>query len=130
MVNERIHLNTFGIPFALCGIASVWSQAEAAFPISAVVSISLWVIAFVVFIAFLVAHSSAGTRTRQKLISQLRHPEQAPMASLVPMIVMLLGQSLSHCIPGGGRRVHLLFWAGSCNPFCIMACWLLAQGWL
>jgi tellurite resistance protein len=106
VVNERIHLNTFGIPFALCGIASVWSQAELIIPGSSGVSIGLWAIALIVFIALLVAHSSAGNRTRQKLISQLRHPEQAPMASLVPMIVMLLGHSLSHYLQGVGESIY------------------------
>lgn len=71
------------------------------------------------------AHTIRGFRTGEPLRSQLRHPAQGPLAALVPIVGMLLGEHLHEDAPAWGEVLVIASLAVSA----LLAGWLLAH-WL
>jgi tellurite resistance protein len=98
----RIPLNTLAIPFGLSGLAAVWTGASGDLGWPAWMADALWVVAAIAWVWMIVAHSVRGAKSDQSLASQLRHPAQGPLASLVPIVGMLLGATLYRLVPAAG----------------------------
>jgi len=118
----RIPLNTLAVPFGLAGFAETWSFAAPVLTLPAVVPQVFWIIAGVSWVWMLVAHTVRGARSRERLVDQLRHPAQGPIAALVPATAMLLGMDLHHFLPVAGEVLVLLATAGAAG----FAAWLLS----
>jgi tellurite resistance protein len=121
---SRIPLNTFAVPFGLAGFAETWSYAAPALHLPAVLPQVFWVLAAVVWLGMLGAHTLRGVRVRHhdRLVDQLRHPAQGPLAALVPATAMLLGVDLARVWPSGGAALVLIAVAMAAG----FAAWLLA----
>ncbi|WP_420367531.1 transporter [Curtobacterium sp. L1-20] len=122
--HSRIPLNTFAVPFGLAGSAEAWSSAAPVLHLPAFLPQVSWVVAAVAWLAMLTAHVVRGLRVRghDRLVDQLRHPSQGPLAALVPATAMLLGVDLSRVWPTGGTVLVLLGVAVAAG----FAGWLLA----
>jgi tellurite resistance protein len=103
--SERIPLNTFAIAFGLAGLAEAWTAAGRLFRWPDAVGWAFWAVAAVAWVALLVAHGARGARTGLRLRDQLRHPAQGPIAALVPVVAMLLGEQLVRLQPVAGAVV-------------------------
>ncbi|SFF86684.1 transporter [Curtobacterium sp. YR515] len=120
----RIPLNTLAVPFGLAGFAETWSYAAPVLDLPTFLPQVFWGIAAVAWTWLLAAHAVRGVRVRahDRLVDQLRHPAQGPLAALVPATAMLLGVDLAHGWPVGGRVLVLVAVAVAAG----FAAWLLA----
>ncbi|MET3452690.1 transporter [Curtobacterium sp. 1544] len=120
----RIPLNTLAVPFGLAGFAETWSYSAPVLHLPAFLPQVFWVIAAVAWLWMLGAHVVRGIRVRahERLVDQLRHPAQGPLAALVPATAMLLGVDLAHVWPVGGQVLVLLAVAVAAG----FAAWLLS----
>lgn len=121
---SRIPLNTLAVPFGLAGFAETWSAAAPVLRLPTFLPQVFWVLAAVVWLWLLGAHAVRGVRVRthERLVDQLRHPAQGPLAALVPASAMLLGVDLARVWPTGGTVVVLVGVAVAAG----FAAWLLA----
>lgn len=119
----RIPLNTLAVAFGLAGLAGVWSLAVTDLGAPSGVAESLWVVTAVAWIWLVVAHTLRGRRATDRLVDQLRHPVQGPLAALVPIVVMLLGAHLHSSLPAAG------FWlvVGGLAATVLFAGWIVAR---
>jgi tellurite resistance protein len=90
----RIPLNTLAIPLGLAGLADVWSDTTKTFGLPVGIAQIFWVIAAVGWVWMIAAHVRRGRRSWAPLSSQLTHPVQGPLASLVPIVGMALAADL------------------------------------
>jgi tellurite resistance protein len=123
----RIPLNTFaiGLGLGLAGLAEAWSGAAPALNLWPVVTQVLWVVAAAGWVWLIVAHTVQGARSEQRLVDQLRHPAQGPIAALVPVTGMLLGAELLAYSEIAGRVLVL----ASVAAAAVFAAWIVAR-WL
>ncbi|WP_395243902.1 transporter [Agromyces sp. MMS24-K17] len=119
----RVPLNTLAIGFGLAGLASLWSVAETSLGAPAAIADALWIVAGVAWVWLLVAHALRGRRSADRLVDQLRHPVQGPVAALAPVVGMLLGARLHLVAPAAGTVLVLASIAVSAG----FAGWILAQ---
>lgn len=105
---SRIPLNTLAAPFGLAGFAETWSYAAPVLGLPAVVPQVFWAVAAVAWVWLLGAHVLRGVRVEERLVDQLRHPAQGPIAALVPATAMLLGVDLARFWELGGQVLVLL----------------------
>ena len=103
MPMERIPLNTLAIAFGLAGLAEVWTAGADVLGLPSAIGWTLWAVAAIAWLWLLIAHLARGARTHLPLGDQLRHPVQGPIASLVPVVALLLGSALHHLQPVAGR---------------------------
>ncbi|SDR02756.1 tellurite resistance protein [Curtobacterium sp. UNCCL20] len=120
----RLPLNTLAVPFGLAGSAETWSYAVPVLDLPPFLPHVFWAVAAVAWVWMLGAHVLRGVRVRrrERLVDQLRHPAQGPLAALVPATAMLLGVDLARFWPVGGEAVVLLAVAVAAG----FAAWLLA----
>lgn len=124
-IASRIPLTTFAIAFGLTGLAEVWSTATLHLGAPGILAEAFWFAALVALVWLIAAHARAGARSPQRLIDQLRHPVQGPIAAIVPVIVMLLGTHLATINALAGTAVVVIaIAAGS-----LFAGWMLSH-WL
>lgn len=121
----RIPLNTFAIGFGLAGLAEAWGGATGALGLSPLVAQALWAIAAGGWLWLILAHTVRGARSEQRLVDQLRHPAQGPIAALVPVTGMLLGAELLTYSEIAGRVLVL----ASVAAAALFAGWIVAR-WL
>lgn len=119
---QRIPLNTFAITFGLAGLAGVWSIASTTLSFAPAVPELFWIIAAGAWVWLIVAHTVRGARSRSTLLSQLKHPAQGPIASIVPAVGMLLGAHLHSLWPTGGTALVAI----SIVAAAVFAGWLLS----
>ncbi|MCS6560550.1 MULTISPECIES: transporter [Curtobacterium] len=119
---SRIPLNTLAVPFGLAGFAETWSYAAPVLHLPTVVPQVFWAIAAIAWVWLLGAHAVRGARVRERLVDQLRHPSQGPIAALVPATAMLLGVDLARFVPVAGQVVVLAAVATAAG----FAAWLLS----
>lgn len=124
-MSSRIPLVTFAIAFGLTGLAEIWSTASIHLHAPALVAEALWVVAVGALIWLVVAHARAGARSRERLIDQLRHPAQGPIAAIVPVIGMLVGAHVAAYSLGLGAAIVLI----ALGAGALYAAWILAH-WL
>ena len=98
-VIARIPLTTFAISFGLAGLADVWTFGATALSLPPVIGIGLWVVAAVAWLWLIVAHILRGAHSNGSLRQQLRHPVQAPVAALAPIVGMLLAATVHPYLP-------------------------------
>ncbi|MBS1674025.1 MAG: transporter [Actinobacteria bacterium] len=108
IAGERIPLNTFAIGFGLAGLAETWSVLGADLGWPWLYGQVLWIVAGIAWIWLIVAHTARGLRTDRRLVDQLRHPAQGPIAALVPVTGMLLGADLYDVLPAAGLVLVVL----------------------
>jgi tellurite resistance protein len=118
----RIPLNTLAIGFGTAGLADLWSTAGGVLGIPTGVGVAFWVIAAIVWVWLIVAHVVRGVRSAESLASQLRNPVQGPLAALIPIVGMLLGDELYQSAPVAGRVLFL----ASLLVTVVFASWILA----
>ena len=104
----RIPLTTFAIGFGLAGLAGAWTWASPALGLPRVVSQVFWAVAAIAWVWLIVAHLVRGARSGQRLIDQLRHPAQGPIASLAPVTAMLLAAQLHTYSHAAGWALYLV----------------------
>ena len=97
---QRVPLNTFGIPFGLCGFASVWSTQSAG--TLHVVAVAGWLLAAFALVALLLEHWRRGRKATGTLWQQVLHPVQGPYGVLPFLVLMLLGAQLEVVMPPVG----------------------------
>lgn len=122
---ERVPFNTLAIPFALCGLASVWTAGAVVLGITDMVPLVMWVIAAGALIVLLIEHIRRGRNSFMTLGEQLRHPAQGPLAALVPIVGMLLGNYVATRLPLIG---HTIVWISVISSLFFTA-WLVFR-WL
>lgn len=98
----RIPLGTLGIPLGLAGLAGAWGAISEYLGVPGAISEVVWIAAAVSWIWLIIAHTVRGARSNERLIDQLRHPAQGPLAALVPVVGMLLGAHLHVYWVAGG----------------------------
>ncbi|WP_188509281.1 transporter [Conyzicola nivalis] len=118
----RIPLNTLAISFGTAGLASMWTSAGKALGLPDWPADTAWVIAAVVWVWLIVAHTVRGRASADTLVGQLQHPAQGPIAAIVPVVGMMLGAHLFLYWPVGGMVVALTSMAVTA----LYAGWLLA----
>ena len=118
----RIPLNTLAIPLGLAGLADIWSDSTAALALPAVVGQMFWIIAAIGWLGMITAHLVRGHRSTATLGSQLRHPVQGPLASLVPLVGMLLADDLHAYLPIAG----VVLGVASISVSTLFAGWLVS----
>ncbi|HEY8686659.1 MAG TPA: hypothetical protein VIO57_13730 [Chloroflexota bacterium] len=121
----RIPLFTFAIAFGLTGLAEIWSTAVTYLHAPGVVAEVLWGVAVAAVVWLIVAHTRAGADAPERLIDQLRHPVQGPLAAIVPVTVMLVGAHVASYVPAVGATIVVVALAGGTA----YAGWILAH-WL
>ena len=121
-VGSRIPLNTLAIGFGLAGLADLWSTVVAALGWPTPIGTAFWVIAAVAWVWLIVAHTVRGAHSAESLASQLRHPVQGPLAALIPVVGMLLGDELFTFVPWAGRTLVV----ASIVASTLFAAWILA----
>jgi tellurite resistance protein len=119
---ERIPLNTLAIAFGLAGLADVWSTAVAVLSWPTLVGTAFWIVAAIAWVWLIVAHAVRGARTSDSFASQLRHPVQGPLAALLPVVGMLLGDELFTFVPWAGRTLVI----ASIVVSVVFAAWILS----
>ncbi|MBK4347393.1 transporter [Lacisediminihabitans changchengi] len=122
---QRIPLNTLAIGFGVAGVAELWTVTVTALEWPSWIPEILWAITLVVWLWLLIAHTYRGSRSADTLASQLRHPAQGPIAAIVPLIGMLLGEDLHRFAPVPGQIVVALSIAAAAG----FATWLISY-WL
>jgi tellurite resistance protein len=70
---------------------------------------TLWVVAAIVFIALLFTHAIRGWHSGLSVSTQLKHPAQGPLAALVPIVGMLIGDHFATIFPMTGHVITLFF---------------------
>jgi tellurite resistance protein len=118
-------LLTFAIAFGLTGLAEIWSTAVTYLHAPGSVAEVLWGVAVAAVLWLIVAHIRAGAGAPERLIDQLRHPVQGPLAAIVPVTVMLVGAHVASYLPAVGTTIVLVALAGGSG----YAGWILAH-WL
>lgn len=116
----RLPLNTLAIAFGLTGLAEVWSLAETDLGTPVALTEILWLAAAIAWVWLVVAHTRRGHQSGQRLIDQLRHPVQGPLAALVPLVAMLLGAHIYRQLP----------WIGFWIVVVSLVAALIFAGWL
>ncbi|WIX77249.1 hypothetical protein QRX50_38525 [Amycolatopsis carbonis] len=119
----RYPLTTFAISFGLVGLAGVWTRAAPALALPRAVPQVFWAVAAIAWVWLMIAHAVRGLKSEQQLIDHLRHPAQGPIASLAPVVAMLLANDLFTWSPVAGRILYLLALATSA----VFAAWILAS---
>ncbi|CAN5272927.1 dicarboxylate transporter/tellurite-resistance protein TehA [soil metagenome] len=119
---QRIPLNTFAISFGLAGLAAVWSIASTTLSWPPAIAEVFWAIAAGAWVWLILAHTVRGARSGSTLLSQLKHPAQGPIASIVPAVGMLLGAQLHTFWPAGGTALVAI----SIAVAALFAGWLLS----
>ncbi|RFA13107.1 hypothetical protein B7R22_13990 [Subtercola boreus] len=119
----RIPLNTLAVAFGLAGLAGVWSLAVTDLGAPDGIAEFLWVVTAIAWIWLVVAHALRGRRTTDRLVDQLRHPAQGPIAALVPIVMMLLGAHLHSSLPAAGFWVVVVGLAATV----LFAGWIVAR---
>jgi tellurite resistance protein len=119
---SRIPLNTLAIGFGSAGLADLWSTAGGALGIPNGVGVAFWIATAIVWVWLIVAHVVRGVRSADSLASQLRHPVQGPLAALIPIVGMLLGDELYQSDPVAGRVLFL----ASLVVTVVFASWILS----
>ncbi|MFD4675697.1 hypothetical protein ACFWNN_38625 [Lentzea sp. NPDC058450] len=109
----RIPLTTFAIGFGLAGLAGAWRSATPALGLPTAVSQVFYAVAAIAWVWLIVAHLVRGARGEERLIDQIRHPAQGPVASLAPVTAMLLAAQLHTYSHTAGWALYLLALAGS-----------------
>ncbi|PZF59559.1 transporter [Curtobacterium sp. MCSS17_008] len=104
---SRVPLNTLAVPFGLAGFAEAWTVAAPVLRLPQAVPQALWAVAALAWLWLVGAHVVRGVRVRERLVDQLRHPAQGPLAALVPASAMLLGVDLARYAPLAGEVVVL-----------------------
>lgn len=118
----RIPLNTFAIPFALAGLASVWTEGSHLLGWSEVTDRILWLVVAFSLLGLLVAHTLRGFASNESLVTQLKHPAQGPLASLVPIVGMLVGDHTATVWPVAGHIISFVSMAAALG----FAAWILS----
>ncbi|MCU1475546.1 MAG: transporter [Subtercola sp.] len=90
----RVPMNTLAIAFGLAGLAGTWTAASGELGLPPIIAEVFWLVATVSWVWLIVAHLVRGARSAETLASQLRHPAQGPIAALVPVVGMLIGDHL------------------------------------
>jgi tellurite resistance protein len=121
----RLPLNTFAIGFGIAGIAETWSAASGVLHLSPLVDQILWTVAAIAWVWLIVAHIARGIQSGERLVTQLRHSAQGPLAAIVPIIGMLLGTELARWFPVGGMILAI----ASMIVTAAFAAWLVSS-WL
>jgi tellurite resistance protein len=121
-VGTRIPLNTLAIGFGLAGLADLWSTTVAALSWPTPIGTVVWAIAAIAWVWLIVAHTVRGAQSADSLASQLRHPVQGPLAALIPVVGMLLGDELYTLVPWAGRTLVIV----SIVVSAVFAAWILA----
>jgi tellurite resistance protein len=103
----RIPLNTLAIGFGLAGLADLWSTAVTALRWPTGIGFAFWIVAAIAWVWLILAHTIRGAHCPDTLGSQLRHPVQGPLAALIPVVAMLLGDELYTFAPLAGTIVVL-----------------------
>ncbi|MEO6532204.1 MAG: transporter [Pseudolysinimonas sp.] len=119
-MHTRIPLNTLAIGFGLAGLAEVWGVAGDTFGFPPLIAQLFWLATAIAWIWLIVAHTVRGARSRDTLLSQLRHPVQGPIAALAPVTGMLLAGDLLRFSQPAGTVLFLIFVAAAA----------LFSGWL
>jgi tellurite resistance protein len=119
---SRIPLNTLAIGFGSAGLADLWSTAGGVLGIPTGVGEAFWIATAIVWFWLIVAHVVRGVRSAESLASQLRHPVQGPLAALIPIVGMLLGDELYQSDPVAGR----VFFLASLVVTVVFAAWILS----
>jgi len=117
----RIPLNTFAIALSFAGLASVWTVGSKILGLADGFAQAAWVVAALVLIALVAAHAIRGWQSGQSFASQLRHPAQGPLAGLVAIVGMLIGDHFATIFLVPGRVITLFFLVAAF----IFAAWLL-----
>ena len=102
---ERVPFNTLAIPFALCGLASVWTAGAAVLGFTSLIPLVLWMSAATALFVLIVEHFRRGRKSTMTLAEQLLHPGQGPLAALVPIVGMLLGNYVATALPVIGHSI-------------------------
>ncbi|WP_432854044.1 hypothetical protein ACQPXB_19270 [Amycolatopsis sp. CA-161197] len=119
----RYPFTTFAISFGLVGLAGVWTRAAPALGLPRAVPQAFWAVAAIAWVWLMIAHAVRGLKSEQQLLDHLRHPAQGPIASLAPVVAMLLASDLFTWSPVAGRVLYLLALATST----VFAAWILAS---
>jgi tellurite resistance protein len=105
--SARIPLNTLAIGFGLAGLADLWSTAGVALHWPIGIGVAFWIVAAIAWVWLILAHTVRGAHSPDTLASQLRHPVQGPLAALIPVVAMLLGDELYTFAPLAGTILVL-----------------------
>ncbi|MEV0069243.1 MULTISPECIES: hypothetical protein [unclassified Amycolatopsis] len=119
----RYPFTTFAISFGLVGLAGVWTRAAPALGLPRAVPQAFWAVAAISWVWLMIAHVVRGAKSEQQLIDHLRHPAQGPIASLAPVVEMLLASDLFTWSPVAGRVLYLFALVTSA----VFAAWILAS---
>lgn len=119
----RIPLNTFAISLGVAGLAELWANATAVLDLPSIVGEIGWVVAGIVWVWMIIAHTVRGAKSPDPLQGQLRHPVQGPIASLIPIVGMLLGANLYPYWAVGGTVLIVVSLVG----VTLFAAWILAS---
>ncbi|MBK5237686.1 MAG: hypothetical protein JJE28_01090, partial [Actinomycetales bacterium] len=117
----RIPLNTFAIALSFAGLASVWTMGAKILGLSDGFAQTTWVMAAVVLLALILTHAIRGWQSGQSFAAQLRHPAQGPLAGLVAIVGMLIGDHFATIFPLAGHVITLFFMTAAF----VFAAWLL-----
>jgi tellurite resistance protein len=119
----RIPLNTLAIPLGLAGLADVWSDSMDALGLPSAIAQVFWGIAAVAWVWMIAAHVRRGRRSSATLASQLTHPVQGPLASLVPIV----GMAIAADLVGFWRVGGLVLGIASIAASALYAGWLVSS---
>jgi tellurite resistance protein len=119
----RIPLTTLAFGFGSAGLAGSWSLASEHLGVPIEIPVVLWLAAGVVWAWVIVAHVVRGSRSNERLIDQLRHPVQGPVAALFPSAGLLISAQIYSFAPALGYVLIIVFVA----MVAVFAGWLLAQ---
>jgi len=109
--STRLRPTVFTMPFGLASLAGVWSLMASFYSAPPAVSDALFIAAacaWVVFIAFVLAH---WTRRPGTLGAELRDPVMGPFWSLPPIVGMLLAIGLASGEPAIAETAFFVFFA-------------------
>ena len=119
----RIPLNTLAVPLGLAGLADLWSDSSHALGLPSGIGQTFWAIAAIGWLWMIAAHLRRGHRSTASLASQLNHPVQGPLASLVPIVGMAIAADLVDYWRIGG----LVLGIASITASTIFAGWLISS---
>jgi tellurite resistance protein len=124
----RIPLTTFAIGFGLAGLAGAWNSASPALGLPRAVPQGFYAMAAIAWIWLIVAHLVRGARAQERLIDQIRHPAQGPIASLAPVTAMLLAAQLHTYSHIAGWVLYLLALTASAALVVVVFGWWFEGG--
>ncbi|MDQ1576026.1 MAG: tellurite resistance protein [Microbacteriaceae bacterium] len=119
----RIPFTTLAFGFGSAGLAGTWSLASEDLGAPIEIPIVLWLTAGVVWLAVIIAHVVRGLRSHERLIDQLRHPTQGPLAALVSAAGLLISAQVYSFAPALGKVLVIVF----VILVAVFASWLLAH---